>query len=256
MTVAVFRPLGRVLVTALLPLRVPPVAVVVANGVAGVAAAVAAGRGNLVAAAVLLQLKTVLDNADGQLARAAGRISALGRYLDTEIDLLVNAAVFVALAHVTGSNGLAVAGFCALTLVLSADFNADVLYRRARGEDVVTQPPTDDEGWATRVLAALYRVVFAPQDRFLQAVSGIRLNRAARRVAGAAPIERLLLVYHDSVTVGVLSNLGLSTQLTALGLCLVAGKPIVYLWFTLGCVALLPFLQLRRELLVRRALFA
>ena len=58
--------------------------------------------GICVAAALLLQLKTVLDNADGQLARAAGKESVLGRYLDSESDLLVNAALFAALGHVTG----------------------------------------------------------------------------------------------------------------------------------------------------------
>ena len=46
---------------------------------------------------LLLQLKTVLDNADGQLARPPGGCPALGRYLDSESDLLVNAALFAAL---------------------------------------------------------------------------------------------------------------------------------------------------------------
>ena len=54
------------------------------------------------ARALLLQLKTLLDNADGQLARRSGRTSAFGRYLDTEVDLLVNVALFAALGHVTG----------------------------------------------------------------------------------------------------------------------------------------------------------
>ena len=36
----------------------------------------------------------MLDNADGQLARLSGRITAFGRYLDSELDLFVNAALF------------------------------------------------------------------------------------------------------------------------------------------------------------------
>ena len=59
-------------------------------------------RGHLVAAALLLQLKTLLDNADGALARATGQVTLTGRYLDTIADLVVNAAVFAALGHVTG----------------------------------------------------------------------------------------------------------------------------------------------------------
>ena len=71
--------------------------VVVAAGAVGLAGAVELGRGSLLAAALLVQLKTLLDNADGQLARLTGRTSAFGRYLDSEVDLLVNAALFAAL---------------------------------------------------------------------------------------------------------------------------------------------------------------
>ena len=78
----VFRPLAQLVVVALLPLRVPPPAVVLTATTVGLTAAAELARGQLLAAALLLQLKTILDNADGQLARASGRASALGRYLD------------------------------------------------------------------------------------------------------------------------------------------------------------------------------
>ena len=60
----------------------------------GVAGAVELARGHLVVAALLVQAKTVFDNADGQLARLTGRVTAFGRYLDSECDLLVDAALF------------------------------------------------------------------------------------------------------------------------------------------------------------------
>lgn len=150
---AVFGPTANLVVAALLPLRVPPAAVVLANAAAGLAGAVAVARGQLVTGAILLQLKTVLDNADGQLARASGRTSALGRYLDTEADLVVNVAVLAALAHATGSPALALAGLAALTFLLSVSYNEDVLHRRVRGEVVVTQPPATSEGALARALA-------------------------------------------------------------------------------------------------------
>ena len=121
---------------ALLPLGVPPPAVVVAGTGVGLLAAVELGRGELLLAAILLQLKTLLDNADGQLARASGRVTAFGRYLDSESDLLVNAALFVALGSVTGEALLAGVCFVLVTLVLSIDFNLELLYRRERGETV------------------------------------------------------------------------------------------------------------------------
>jgi hypothetical protein len=51
----------------------------------------------------------------------------------------------------------------------------------------------------------------------------------------------------------VLANLGLSTQLAALGTCLALGRPDAYLWLVLGCGALVVCLALRRELAGRRS---
>jgi phosphatidylglycerophosphate synthase len=255
LTRAVFGPLGRVVVSLLIPLRVSPIAVVVANGLVGLAAAVAVARGDLVAGAFLLQLKSVLDNADGQLARATGRTSALGRYLDTEVDLLVNVALFAALAHETGHVALAALAFVAVTLALSADFNTDVLYRRARGRDVVTQPSPENEGPIARALAAVYRAIYAPQDRLLQTLSRRRLERVAGVREGDLPRE-VVLAYHDGTTSSVLSNFGLSTQLAVLGMCLVAGAPTVYLVLTLAIVVVLPILQFRRDAVARGAAVA
>ncbi len=248
-----FRPLAHLVVLTLLPLRVSPTAVVLGNALAGLAAAVAIARGQLVAAALLLQLKTVLDNADGQLARATGRTSALGRYLDTEADLVVNVALFAALAHETGSLILALGALLALTVILSADFNEHVLYRRARGETVVVEPSAAEEGHVARVLSGVYRAFFAPQDRALQNLAHRRLERRLAGVSDPMRRERGTVAYHDDLTSAILANLGLSTQLAVLGVCLVLGVPAVYLWFVLGAAAVLPLLQLRRELATRAA---
>jgi phosphatidylglycerophosphate synthase len=248
----VFRPIAHVVVLVLAPLRVSPPVVVAANAAAGFAAAVALAEGELVAAAVLLQLKTVLDNADGQLARATGRISVLGRYLDTEADLAVNVAVFAALAYATGSPLLALAGLASLTLVLSAAFNEDVLYRHARGEQVETQPSAQGENALARALAGVYRLTFAPQDRALQRLAQLRLDRILAGVDDPRRRERVSLAYHDDLTSTVLANLGLSTQLAVLGVCLAVGRPTSYLWIVLASAAVLPLLQLRRELRARR----
>lgn len=250
----IFRPLAVPVVAALALLRISPIAVVLANGVAGVAAAVAIARGEFVVGAVLLQVRTLLDNADGQLARVTGRASALGRYLDTEIDLVVNAALFGALAYTTSSPLLALAGFVALTVVLSADFDTDVLYRRTRGEKVVVEPDPASEGRVAHQLARVYRLVFAPQDRALQGISKRRLERVLAGVTDQARRGHATLAYYDDVTATILANLGLSTQHALLGLCLVLGAPAVYLWLVIGFALLLPLLQVRRELLARAAL--
>jgi phosphatidylglycerophosphate synthase len=222
-----FRPLAHPLVLLLARLRVPPPLVVLAAGAAGIAAAAELGRGSLLAAALLLQLKTLLDNADGQLARLTGRTSAFGRYLDSEVDLLVNAALFAALGWTTRQPAVALAGFLALTSVLSLNFNAERLSRAAAAEPGA-------EGRSTAVLRRLYLFVYAPQDRLAEAL-------VARRPALAG-----------SSAVSLLANLGMSTQLAAFGLLIAFGHPIAFAWLALAeaaaiALALLPRRAPRRQ---------
>jgi archaetidylinositol phosphate synthase len=232
----VFRPVAHVVVRALLPLRVPPPAVVLAGALVGLAGAAEVARGEWIGAAVLLQLKTVLDNADGQLARASGRVTALGRYLDSECDLLVDAAVFAALGLSVGP-WLALAGFLALTTVLNVNFNVERLYRRENGERAAAM--ADERG----LLARIYSIVYGPQDRWVEWY-------ADRCLRGSTPEARL--AWHDRTTVAIVANFGLSTQLALLGLCLAFGNPRAYVVVVLACLASLAPLALRRELLATR----
>jgi archaetidylinositol phosphate synthase len=187
-----FRPLAHLAVVPLAALRVPPPAVVVLAAATGFAGAVELWRGHLVWAALLVQLKTVLDNADGQLARLTGRVTAFGRYLDSELDLLVNAALFAALG-----TWLALPGFVLVTLILSVNFNAERISRGAAA------------GWDDSALGRVYGVLYGWQDRL------------ADRVLGRREIQ--------SWQVGTLANLGMTTQLAAFGLCMALGHPLAYL---------------------------
>jgi len=219
----IFRPVAHPLVLVLARLRVPPPLVVVSAGAAGVSAAVELGRGSLLAAALLVQLKTLLDNADGQLARFTGRTSAFGRYLDSEVDLLVNAALFAALGWTTGRPALALAGFLALTSVLSLNFNAERLSRTATAEP-------DAEGGPTALLRRTYGLVYAPQDRLAEAL-------VARRPALAG-----------STAVSLFANLGMSTQLAVFGLLMAIGHPLAFAWLALAEVAAITLALLPRRL--------
>jgi phosphatidylglycerophosphate synthase len=213
---AVFRPLAHPLVLVLAKLRVPPPAVVVAAGVAGLAAAVEVGRGALVVAALLVQLKTLLDNADGQLARLTNRTSAFGRYLDSEVDLLVNVALFAAIGRHAGQPLAGLVGFVALTSVLSLNFNAARLSRETSAE-----PEPAAEGRPTAWLRLVYRFVYRPQDRFAEWIVVRRPALTSRR------------------WVSVLANLGMSTQLAVLGVCLALGAPLVFAWIAVGEAAVI-----------------
>lgn len=233
-----FRPAAHLVVLALAPLRVPPPAVVLASGAAGIAGAVELARGHLVAAALLVQLKTVLDNADGQLARLTGRITLLGRYLDSEVDLLVDAALFAAIGWYADTPWLALAGFVALTAVLSLNFNLERLYRGAR----LSAPP--ETHGITAVLQRAYALAYGWQDALVERFVERRLRDAS---------DEARFAYHDRMTVAVLANLGMSTQLAAFGICVGVGYPLVFIWLVVGELALVTLLVLRRETRVRGA---
>jgi phosphatidylglycerophosphate synthase len=197
----VFRPLAHLVVLVLAPLRVPPPAVVLASAAFGFAGAVGLARGHLVVAALLVQAKTVFDNADGQLARLTGRVSDFGRYLDSECDLLVDAALFAGLGWYTGRPVVAALGFVALTAVLSVNFNVE---RLARGAPI---------GWDASVLGRIYGLVYGWQDRLA---------------------DRFLRARSDLFRVGALAQLGMSSQLAVFGVCMAVGSPLVYVWILLA----------------------
>ena len=264
----VLQPLARRGVALLSHTAVEPWQVVVAHTLVGLLAAVLVSGSSPVGwlvAAVLLQLKSLLDNIDGGLARATNRVTELGRYLDTGLDLLVNVALFAALSR-HGPPALAVVGLVVLTVVLSCDFVTERLYRSARAETrtampaaatgegpaprpaAVARPPAatppppaaaaapqpggDDSGLALRLFRGLYRAVLAPQDAALTRLDQRLFERASGRPAATAtPADRRR--WNDLFSTAALVNLGLSTQYVALGVCLVAGAPFAYVYLVL-----------------------
>jgi hypothetical protein len=135
---------------------------------------------------------------------------------------------------------LAAAGFAALTIVLSVNFNGERLYRDERGEGSTAMP--DTSGRAASFLRRLYLLVYAPQDRVVE-------RFVANRLRDAGPRERL--AYHDRATVSVLANLGMSTQLLVFGVCIALGHPAVFAWVALSELALVLALAMRRERFLR-----
>lgn len=84
-------------------LQVHPLAITLAGGVVGLAAAGAAGVGEPWVALALYVVNRVLDGLDGAVARATGRTGDAGAYLDIVTDHLVHAAISLALAAWVGT---------------------------------------------------------------------------------------------------------------------------------------------------------
>lgn len=256
------RPLTDTLVGVLGRWGVDPQAIVLTHTGLGMIAAFAIGLGPAwwLWAALLLQAKTLLDNLDGGVARATGRVTRMGRYLDSVLDLLVNLTLFAALAlHGPGPWAwpLAAAAALVLMVVLSLDFNMEQRYKALRS-DAPTAPDSDPIGAPAALYHAVkgvYDAVLAPQDRAIARLDDALFARIARRERAAAALD-VQLAWSDLFSTATLVNLGLSTQLLVLGVCLVLGQPFAYVWFVLGCAAYVAAIQALRVLRFRRYLEA
>ncbi len=178
---------------------VRPEHLVLAQGAIGFGAALMLLAGSDDLAAALLLVRTTLDNADGQLARARGQATQLGRYLDTEVDFFTNLGLFVALGLRAGALLEALLALGLLTLLLTADYVVN-----SAGQ---LPPARGPEPWTTW-LEAFYRWVFGPQDALFRRLF----------FPGEPPAWLRQL----------LANLGLSSQHTALALLALLGRSPAY----------------------------
>ncbi|MBA2271969.1 MAG: CDP-alcohol phosphatidyltransferase family protein [Chthoniobacterales bacterium] len=91
------RPLGRAVLKLLVHTSISPNAVSIASILIGVGAAPFFVAGDFIVGALLLQLCTIVDCVDGDLARALFKQSQLGKWLDIGGDQVVHVCVFAAI---------------------------------------------------------------------------------------------------------------------------------------------------------------
>ena len=146
-------------------------------------------REQLVAAALLLQLKTVLDNADGQLARAAGTRDGARALPRLRVrPARERGAVRGARARDRAVRGSRSSSF----LVLDARAQRRLQPRaRSTGASTASRARRGRRRPGSRPCSArIYDVVYAPQDRLVERLVERRLRGAPRRGAARLPRPR------------------------------------------------------------------
>lgn len=95
------RPIARIIATSLKETSFTPIHVTICFVISGLIAVYCILFDYLWAAAFFLLLKSILDAADGELARIKETPSYTGRYLDSISDIILNLFIFIALWYTT-----------------------------------------------------------------------------------------------------------------------------------------------------------
>ncbi len=244
------RPAALWLVRTLLPTPITSIHLTLAfTGVGLAAAALFALDRWLPLAGALLLIKSMLDAADGSLARARQKPSRVGRFLDSVCDFVVTVAVFGGIAAGqqlrTGEIGR-FAWLLAALAVLFATLQGSVFsyyyvrYRAQTGGDRTSNVDESARGgyaWdnptALKVVHTLYRLIYSWQDLLMDRLDQWLAPKGAR----------LKPSFLTATTV-----LGLGSQLLTIAICAALGQPVVALWsfVTLFNVYWLTLLVVRR----------
>src|SRR5262245_43592249 len=177
------RPLAAAFVWIIYPTRVTPNQVTFASLTAGCVAAgvyLIGTPGAVAAAGLLVTLKDILDDADGQLARAKKLYSRRGRFLDSIGDFVVDLFLFAALTIVVGRTSpgvipflLGLLGCFGITLRLSYHvyYQASYLHRQDRyALNRIVEEITEDDRKGDRValrLQIVFNAIYTWQDRLM-----------------------------------------------------------------------------------------
>ncbi|MBT8312583.1 MAG: CDP-alcohol phosphatidyltransferase family protein [Flavobacteriaceae bacterium] len=234
------RPIAIRIAQALQKTRFTPVHVTLAFVASGLLAVYCILNEYYLAAICFLILKSILDAADGELARLKNRPSYTGRFLDSVSDIILNLLIVLSIWYVTGGAvWLAILAFIGLELQGTLyNYYYTILRNRHQGDTTSrifeTKIPIAYEGEKQRhvtFLFRLYQFFYGGFDRVIYAMD--------RDASKAKNFPKWLMT--------AVSTFGLGFQLLLIGLMLVLGLAAYILPFFLVYSAfILVFIGLRR----------
>jgi phosphatidylglycerophosphate synthase len=173
------RPIARLIATSLKNTRFTAIHVTIGFMVSGLVAIYFIIYGYYWLAAFFLIFKSILDAADGELARMKQKPSYTGRYLDSVADIVLNALFFIAIWYVTNANiWICLAAFLGLQLqgtlynyyyvILRNKFDGDKTSRVF--EDKTPKALQGEKQKHVNVLFALYKLFYGAFDKAIYAL--------------------------------------------------------------------------------------
>ena len=168
------RPAAKIIAYSLKNTSFTPIHVTIWFVISGLIAVYFILNGDYWLAAFFLILKSILDAADGELARVKETPSYTGRYLDSVADILLNALFFLAIGYVTQSPlWIGLVAFIGLQLqgtlynyyyvILRNKFNGDTTSRVIENETPVAFK--SERQSHVNILFSLYRLLYGFFDK-------------------------------------------------------------------------------------------
>jgi hypothetical protein len=193
-------------------------------------------------AAFFLIFKSILDAADGELARIKETPSYTGRYLDSVADIILNAIIFISLWYITDANiWLSILAFIGIQLqgtlynyyyvILRNQFNGDTTSRIF--EDTTPLALKGEKQKNVNVLFKLYKLFYGGFDKTIYFLDH------------NAPTGKVLPKW----LMTAISTFGLGFQLLIIAIMLVAGlKDYITPFFISYSVMIFIFIAIRKLL--------
>jgi archaetidylinositol phosphate synthase len=236
------RPVASLFVWAVYPTFITPNMVTIAAVIIGCVAGWYYSVGTAdatVTAGVLILLKDIIDDADGQLARAKELYSRRGRFLDSIGDFVVDVCVFAGIGwsvyhNLPGSQGplMAFLALAGITLRVSYHvyYQVSFLHLEKRyGLNRIVEEVTEEDKQGDRfayILQRIFGVIYTPQDRLMRRLDDWCRGREVRD-------ELLETWYGDRLGLRLSGLLGFGTEISLLAVCSWFDAIGTYLWLNL-----------------------
>jgi len=234
------RPIARIIAKSLKHSKFTPVDVTVAFIISGLLGVYCIVEGYYWAAAFFLILKSILDAADGELARIKKTPSYTGRYLDSVSDIILNFIIFITLWQLTEvSIQLTLLAFFGIQLQGTLYNYYYVILRNRFGGDTTSRVFEYDTPIALKgekqknvnILFFLYKILYGLFDRIIYALD--------RNASKGRPFPNWLMT--------LISTFGLGFQLLIISILLVMDlKNFIIPFFVGYSVLIFVFIFIRK----------
>jgi phosphatidylglycerophosphate synthase len=221
------RPIAKIIANSLKHSTFTPIHVTIGFIISGLIATYCILKGHFLLAAFFLILKSILDAADGELARVKEKPSYTGRYLDSVADIVLNAIFFISIWYITNTAFLiCLLAFLGMQLQGTLYNYYYVILRNKFGGDTTSRvfeykTPIALEGEKQKhvnILFALYKTLYGAFDKTIYVLDS---NADKGKI-----LPNWLMTS--------VSTFGLGFQLLIISVLLVAGLKSIILPFFLG----------------------